>query len=42
VNEDERLEQVIKQVLKLVDVLHVRRRRANHEVFAQLEEFFSR
>ena len=42
VNEDERLEQVIKQVLKLVDVLRVRRGRVNHEVFVQLEEFFSR
>ncbi len=40
VNEDERLEQMIKQVEKLEDVLAVRRHGAEHEVFERLEEFF--
>ena len=39
-NEDERLDQIEKQTRKLVDVLEVRRRRASHEVFLRLEEFF--
>jgi acetolactate synthase-1/3 small subunit len=40
VNEDERLEQMVKQVEKLEDVLAVRRHGAEHEVFIRLEEFF--
>lgn len=40
VNEDERLEQMIKQVQKLEDVREVRRHSADHEVFVRLEEFF--
>jgi acetolactate synthase I/III small subunit len=40
VNEDARLEQMVKQVEKLEDVLAVRRHRADHQVFERLEEFF--
>ncbi len=40
VNEDERLDQMVKQVEKLEDVLAVRRHGAAHEVFERLEEFF--
>ena len=40
VNADHRLEQMIKQVLKLEDVVSVRRHGADHEVFVRLEEFF--
>lgn len=40
VNEDERLDQMVKQVEKLEDVLGVRRHGAEHEVFVRLEEFF--
>jgi len=40
VNEDERLEQMEKQLLKLIDVLDVRRHAADHEIFVRLEEFF--
>jgi acetolactate synthase-1/3 small subunit len=40
VNADYRLEQLIKQLLKLEDVLGVRRHGADHEVFVRLEEFF--
>jgi len=40
VNEDARLEQMIKQVEKLEDVLAVRRHGADHRVFERLEEFF--
>lgn len=40
VNETERLEQVIRQVEKLVDVHGVRRHHADHDVFVRLEEFF--
>jgi len=40
VNEDGRLEQMIKQLEKLEDVLGVRRHGAEHEVFERLEEFF--
>ncbi|MBL8393867.1 MAG: acetolactate synthase small subunit [Candidatus Accumulibacter sp.] len=40
VNEDERLDQMVKQVEKLEDVLSVRRHGAEHEVFIRLEEFF--
>ena len=39
-NADHRLEQMIKQVLKLEDVVSVRRHGADHEVFVRLEEFF--
>jgi acetolactate synthase-1/3 small subunit len=40
VNADHRLEQMVKQLLKLEDVLNVRRHGADHEVFVRLEEFF--
>jgi acetolactate synthase-1/3 small subunit len=40
VNADHRLEQLISQVLKLEDVVGVRRHGADHEVFVRLEEFF--
>ncbi len=40
VNEDERLEQMVKQIEKLEDVLAVHRHGAEHEVFVRLEEFF--
>jgi len=40
VNEDGRLEQMVKQIEKLEDVLAVRRHGAGHEVFERLEEFF--
>lgn len=40
VNEDGRLEQMIKQLEKLEDVLAVRRHGAGHEVFERLEAFF--
>ena len=39
VNEDEKLEQVIKQVLKLPDVLGVVRHDTGHAVFAGLSTF---
>jgi len=40
VNEDERLEQMMRQVRKLYDVASVRRHSASHKVFERLEEFF--
>lgn len=40
VNEDARLEQMTRQLLKLIDVLEVQRHGAGHEVFVQLEAFF--
>ena len=40
VYEDQRLEQMILQLEKLVDVLTVRRHGAEHEVFERLERFF--
>ena len=40
VNEDERLDQMVKQVEKLEDVLVVRRHGASHEVFERMEAFF--
>lgn len=40
VNEDGRLEQMVKQLEKLEDVLAVRRHGTEHEVFERLEEFF--
>ena len=40
VNADQRVEQLIKQLLKLEDVVGVRRHGADHEVFVRLEEFF--
>jgi acetolactate synthase-1/3 small subunit len=40
VNAEQRLEQMIKQLLKLEDVLSVQRHNADHEVFLRLEEFF--
>ncbi|MGB3210895.1 MAG: acetolactate synthase small subunit [Desulforhopalus sp.] len=39
VNEEERLEQVIKQVQKLPDVLSVRRHASGHAVFSGLVSF---
>ena len=40
VNEDARLEQMIRQIEKLEDVLVVRRHGAGHEVFERVGEFF--
>lgn len=40
VNEDSRLDQMVKQLEKLEDVLAVRRHSAEHKVFERLEEFF--
>ena len=40
VGEDERLEQMVKQLEKLIDVRSVQRHGASHEVFVRLEEFF--
>ena len=40
VNEDARLDQMVKLVEKLEDVLAVRRHGAEHAVFERLEEFF--
>jgi acetolactate synthase-1/3 small subunit len=40
VAEDQRLEQMMRQLGKLQDVLEVRRHRADHEVFLRLEAFF--
>lgn len=40
VNEDERLDQVVKQVEKLHDVLEVRRHVGGHAVFEGLEPYF--
>jgi acetolactate synthase I/III small subunit len=40
VNEDERLENMMKQLHKLEDVLDVRRHGADHQVFRRLEEYF--
>lgn len=39
-NEDIRLQQVIKQAEKLEDVITIRRHNADHAVFGQLESFF--
>ena len=40
VNEDTRLDQLVKELLKLQDVLDVARHGTEHKVFEQLEEFF--
>ena len=40
VPDDHRLEQVLRQLRKLEDVVSVQRHRADHEVFVRLEEFF--
>jgi acetolactate synthase-1/3 small subunit len=40
VNEDERLNQMVRQMVKLEDVLKVQRHSAGHEVFVRLEEYF--
>ncbi|MGE3540025.1 MAG: acetolactate synthase small subunit [Candidatus Tectimicrobiota bacterium] len=40
VNEDQRLEQMVKQLMKLEDVLSVQPHNADHEVFVRLEDFF--
>jgi acetolactate synthase I/III small subunit len=39
-NEDIRLQQVVKQAEKLEDVIAIRRHNADHAVFSQLERFF--
>lgn len=41
VNDDQRLQQMLKQIQKLEDVQEVRRHNADHQVFVKLEEFFS-
>lgn len=41
VREDNRLEQVIRQIQKLADVHEVRRHPANHGAFKDLERFFA-
>ncbi len=38
--EDQRLEQMVRQIEKLEDVLTVRQHGAEHEVFVRLESFF--
>lgn len=40
VNEEARLDQMIKQLHRLEDVIEVCRHGADHRVFVQLEEFF--
>jgi len=40
VKADQRVEQLIKQLLKLEDVVGVQRHGADYEVFVRLEEFF--
>ena len=40
VNEEARLEQMIRQLHRLEDVVEVCRHSADHRVFVQLEEFF--
>src|SRR5262245_33239634 len=40
VDEDQRLEQMMEQLLKLEDVIDVRRHSTDHEVFVHLEQFF--
>ena len=40
VNEDARLDQMVKQLEKLEDVLSVRRHGAEHQVFERVGEFF--
>ena len=40
VNEDARLEQMIRQLHRLEDVIDVSRHNADHRVFVQLEEYF--
>ena len=40
VNEEARLEQIIRQTMKLEDVVRVERHAADHEVFVRLEAFF--
>ena len=40
VHEEARLDQVVKQLRKLVDVIDVERHGANHRVFEHLEAFF--
>jgi acetolactate synthase-1/3 small subunit len=40
VNEDQRLQQMMKQVDKLEDVIGIRRHNADHAVFQNLESFF--
>ncbi len=40
VNEDRRLDQMMKQLRKLEDTLDVQRHSAGHNVFVRLEEYF--
>ncbi|MBN1378546.1 MAG: acetolactate synthase small subunit [Gammaproteobacteria bacterium] len=41
VNEDEKLDQIIQQTDKLVDVISVKRHGVDHKVFERLEETFT-
>ena len=41
VDEDERLEQLTRQLNKLIDVIEVRRHAAGHALFVRLEAFFA-
>jgi acetolactate synthase-1/3 small subunit len=41
VNEDEKLEQIIQQTGKLVDVISVKRHGVDHKVFERLEDIFT-
>jgi len=40
VNEDERLENMVKQLDKLEDVLDICRHGTDHQIFSRLEEYF--
>jgi len=40
VNEDERLDNLVKQLDKLEDVLDISQHGADHQIFSQLEEYF--
>ncbi len=41
VDADNRLDQIIQQTLKLVDVVDISQHDADHKIFVQLEEFFT-
>lgn len=41
INEEERLNQVIKQIQKLQDVVNVQRHGVEHRIFTRLEKIFS-
>jgi acetolactate synthase-1/3 small subunit len=40
VNEDQRLDRIVKQLLKLEDIRDVQRRSIDRDLFIQLERFF--